>query len=52
MEYKNLTLEEQSILLGLVQSRQITTEDLPTGIWVGLDSMGPARSSITDPLFR
>lgn len=35
----------------LVNSRQITIDDLPKGIWVGIDSMGPARDPRTDALF-
>jgi len=52
MEYNNITQKEQGILRIMVESGQITTDDLPCGIWIGLDSMGPARSSKTDALFE
>jgi len=52
MEYKNLTLKEQEILSTWVGSGEIAVYDLPQSIWVGLDSMGPARSSLTDTLFE
>lgn len=51
MEYENLIQQEQDILTFLVDSGKITAENLPKGIWVGLDSMGPARDPKTDVLF-
>src|SRR3989338_5969036 len=51
MDYKNLTQQEQDFLRILAEIGQITADDLPLGIWVGLDSMGPARDSKTDALF-
>ena len=51
MEYNNLTPQEQDILSILVDTGQIKAADLPEGIWVGLDSMGPARNAKTDELF-
>jgi hypothetical protein len=52
MEYTSLSDQEKDILRFLVNSNQITVEDLPKGIWIGLDSMGPARNSKTDALFE
>ncbi len=52
MDYKNLIQQEQDILIFLVGSGKITADNLPRGIWVGLDSMGPARDPKTDALFQ
>jgi len=52
MEYKHLSQEELDILGKLVTSGQIEVHDLPKGMYIGLDSMGPVRDSKTDTLFE
>lgn len=51
VEYQHLVSPEIAFLDHAVGDGRITSLDLPLGISVGLDSMGPARDSKTDALF-
>lgn len=51
MSHEHLSPEEAGVLSGLVKDRRITRVQLPTGIAVGLDSMGPVRDPVKDALF-
>jgi len=50
MEYKHLTRQELEILRELFNGEEITERDLPLGLTIGGDSMGPFRNSRTDTL--
>lgn len=49
-EYEHLIAAETAILNSLISNGNITTSTLPLGLSIGLDSMGPMRSSTTDRL--
>lgn len=51
VEYQHLSAPEIEFLDHSMRSGLITSSDLPRGISIGLDSMGPVRDSKTDALF-
>ncbi len=51
MIFEHLTEADIHSLDRSLINRQITKEMLPTGMFIGLDSMGPMRDSITDSLY-